>query len=167
MVRDGRAVPGGDQLLLARFNMVSDIFWFSLPFNLAEMPASIVDLGEQEDDEGQWQRLRVTLEDGAPEAPADWCILYVDERTGLIGRVFSHVTASFLPHDLWMGKWLDYQPWDGLTKERRRQFFPADPEGNIIGSLMAERLVEEVRFNNGFSQELFRKPLAADGGQPT
>lgn len=166
LLRAGRAVPGRDRLLLARFNMVSDIFWFSLPFNLGEIPAKITDLGDEEDDEGKWQRLKVELGEGAPEAPGDWFVLWIDSRTGLIGRVFLHVTAEFLRHRFWMGKWVDYQDWEGLRKERRRQFFPADPEGKVIGPLAAERLVEEVRLNNGFAAGLFEKPLAADGGEP-
>ncbi|MGH7823055.1 MAG: hypothetical protein ACREQ9_25125 [Candidatus Binatia bacterium] len=165
MLRDGRPVPGRDQLLLARFNMVSDIFWFSMPFNLAEIPVEIRDLGDEETHEGRWHRLRVTLGEGAPEAPGDWFVVYFDARSGLVSRVFTHVTASFLPHKLWVGKWLDYQDWDGLRKERRRQFFPADAGGVIIGNLAAERLMEDVRLNTGVAEDMFEKPAAERGGQ--
>jgi hypothetical protein len=144
--------------------MVSELFWFSLPFSLAEIPATIEDLGDDEDDDGRWQRLKVTLRDGAPEAPADWFVVYFDARSALIGRVFGHITAEFLSHSLWVGRWLDYRDLGGLKKERRRRFFPADDEGRPIGGLAVERLVEDVRFNNGFPADLFRKPLAANGG---
>jgi len=166
MLRGGQAVDGGDRLLLARFNMVSDLFWFSMPFNLAEIPATITDLGDEETHEGRWHRLKAVLDDGAPEAPGDWHVLYIDTRTGLIDHIFAHVTAEFLEHRLWVGKWLEYRDWNGLRKERRRQFFPADPEGRIAGPLIAERLVEDVRFNESLSDELFRKPASAKRGQP-
>ena len=167
MIRDGRAVPGHDQLALARFNMVSDVFWFSLPFSLAEAPMTITDLGETETHEGKWHRLKISLDEGAPEAPSDWSVVWFDTRTHLVDRIFSHVTAPFLRHRFWVGQWLDYRDWQGLRKERRRQFYPADPEGRIVGGLVAERLTEDVRLNPGLDDRLFEKPLAARGGRAT
>ncbi len=167
MLRDGQFVRDPVRLELPRFNMISNVFWFSLPFSLAEMPVTVTDLTEEGDNSGRSPRLKVTLEPGAPEAPGDWFVISFDPKTGLIDRVFGHITASFLTHDLWVGKWLDYQEWGGMKKERRRQFFPADAKGTIMGDVVAEQLIEDVRFNNQFPSQLFDKPLAAGGGSPT
>ncbi|HUI26814.1 MAG TPA: hypothetical protein VL403_12090 [Candidatus Kryptonia bacterium] len=166
MLRAGAPVLEPGRMALSRFNMVSNVFWFSLPFSLAELPATLSDLGES-DGATRWQRLKVALDDGAPEAPGDWFVLYLDPQTGLIDHVLGHITAEFLNHSLWVGKWLEYQDWDGIRKERRRQFFPADADGAIVGNMVVEQLVEDVRFNNHFSDQLFQKPLAASGGNPT
>lgn len=166
MMRDGSPVPDSPRLVLSRFNMVSNIFWFSLPFSLAELPVTVTDLGAA-DDKTPWQRLKVTLADNAPEAPGDWFVFYLHPQTGLIDHVFAHITAPFLNHNLWVGKWLDYRDCDGIKKERRRQFFPADADGTIIGNMVVEQLVEDVRFNNHFTADLFVKPLAAGGGKAT
>jgi hypothetical protein len=167
MLRNGAPVLEPSRLALSRFNMISNVFWFSLPFSLAEMPATVTDLGAQTDGEKQYQRLKVILGKGAPEAPGDWFVIYFDDRTGLIDHVLGHITASFLTHSMWAGKWLDYQEWAGLRKERRRQFFPADEDGHIIGNMVVEQLVEDVHFNNHFPAQIFEKPLAANGGRST
>ncbi|MBI1817881.1 MAG: hypothetical protein HYR72_23130 [Deltaproteobacteria bacterium] len=167
MLRDGAPIREPARLALSRFNMVGNIFWFSLPFSLAELPVTITDLGEQRDGDTRWQRLKVTLDDGAPEAPGDWFVISLDPQSGLIDHVLGHITASFLTHSLWVGKWLDYQDCGGIRKERRRQFFPADAEGAIVGNMVVEQLVEDVHFNNQFPPQLFEKPLLADGGNPT
>jgi hypothetical protein len=166
MLRDGHVLPRPADLTFQRFNMVSNLFWFSLPFSLAEMPATVTEIDEQAEGSGRWQRLRVTLKSGALEAPGDWFVIYFDAKTGRLDRVLVHTTVPFLDHRMWMGKWLDYQDWNGIRKERRRQFFPADRAGTILGSMVAEELVEDVRFNNRFSAQLFEKPLAAGGGSP-
>jgi hypothetical protein len=107
--------------------------------------------------------LRVTFEPNNPSVPGEWFVLYFNSRTGLIDRVHAKITAAFLRHDLWVGKWLDYRDWNGLKKERQRQFFPADDKGKIIGNVVAEQLVEHVHLNNGYAPESFNKPPQASG----
>jgi hypothetical protein len=175
ILRDGgrSGEPAGEPALdpqrleLTRFNLVSNLFWFSLPFAVAEMPATVTDLGETGgDDRARWHRLKVVFDPGNPGVPGEWFVLYINTRTGLIDRVHARITASFLRHELWVGKWLDYRAWNGLKKERRRDFFPANANGEIIGDLVAEQLVEHVRFNNGFTPESFQKPPKAAGAAP-
>jgi len=167
MMRGGAPVRDPGPLAFARFNMVSSVFWFALPFSLAEMPVTLADLGAQSVKGHSWQRVKVTLAAGAPEAPGDWFVIYFDEQTGLIDHLLAHITASFLRHDLWVGRWLDFQDCTGIRKERRRQFYPADDEGNVIGELVVDQLVEDVRFNNHFAAEIFDKPLPLRGENQT
>ncbi len=165
IIREGAPLAEPQRIELTRFNMVSNLFWFSLPFALAEMPATITDLGEIEgDDHVRWQRLKVIFEPNNPSVPGEWFVLYINARTGLIDRVHAKITAAFLRHELWVGKWLDYRDWNGLKKERQRQFFPADDKGAIIGNVVAEQLVEHVQLNNGYPPESFNKPAQAGGG---
>jgi len=165
IIRDGAPLVEPQRIELTRFNMVSNLFWFSLPFALAEMPATITDLGEIDgEDHVRWQRLKVVFERDNPGVPGEWFVIYFNTRTGLIDRVHAKITASFLRHELWVGKWLDYREWKGLKKERQRQFFPADDQGAIIGNVVAEQLVEHVQFDNGSAPESFKKPPQANGG---
>jgi len=161
--RGPRPLAEEDRLVFSRFNMLSNAFWFSLPFSLAEMPVALEDLGPERADDVTLDRLKVKLDKGASEAPLDWVVLYLDARTGLIDRVLAHLTASFLPHDLWLGRWLEFQEWDGIKKERRRQFYPADDSGHPIGGLVVDQFIEDVRFNNHFPDAIFNKPLAIRG----
>lgn len=166
ILRDGSPVTEPPRLELARFNMVSNLFWFSLPFALAEMPATITDLGEVDGDaHTRWHRLKVVFDADNPGVPGEWFVLYFNTRTGLIDRVHAKITASFLRHELWVGKWLDYRDWKGLKKERQRQFFPADDKGELVGNLVAEQLVEHVELDHGYAPESFNKPPKADGGE--
>ncbi len=163
MLRDGTPVTASPRSELARFNLVSNLFWFSLPFALAEMPVTISDLGEVDGPDGtHWHRLKAVFAADNLAVPGEWFVVYFNTRTGLIDRVHARITASFLRQELWVGKWLDYHDWNGLKKERQRQFFPADDTGEIIGNMVAEQLVEHVQLNNGYTAEDFAKPSKAE-----
>lgn len=164
MLRGGRAVTSVSGTAFTRFHAMADALWFGLPFVLAERPAHLSYLGPEIEAGKEWERVRVAFNDAA--VPADWMVLYFDSETGLIDRFHARVTAEFLTHPLWLGRMRDYHDVGGLKRERRRFFYPADPEGKIIGALAAEELVEHVRFNNGLQPELFSAPLAAGGGSP-
>jgi len=165
MMRDGKAITDALSMAFLRFNAVSSHYWFGLPFILAESPVRLSYLGSEAADGRQWEKVRVDFPD-RDNAPADWMVLYVDADSGLLGRVLGHVTVEFLRHPLWLAKLREYREWGGLKKERRRTIFPADENGNIIGTMAAEQLVEHVHFDNGFPPSMFTKPLAAGGGSP-
>jgi hypothetical protein len=165
IVSEGRDVLVPDQLAVTRFDMVSNLFWFSLPFLLGEVPCTIEDLGSQPSETGgTWHKLKVAFDPPNALIPGQWFVLYFDTETWLIDRVHARLTAPFLRHDVWVGKWLQYRDCAGFAKERQRQFFPANAQGEIVGELVAEQFVEHVRFDNGFPPEHFAKPPT--GGIP-
>jgi hypothetical protein len=163
--RDGRPVPREEDLGVPRFNVVSTAFWFGLPFRLAELPVTITDEGDRVEGEDRYSLLGVTLNDDAPETPGDRFVIWFDAKTGLIHHLVAHITAPFLAHRLWVGFWRDYRDVDGLRIERRRRFLPSDEEGNVVGSLVVDQLVEDVRFDVGVSAALFKRPFRGDHGQ--
>jgi hypothetical protein len=163
--RDGRLVPREEDLGVPRFNVVSTAFWFGLPFRLAELPVKITDEGDRVEGDDRYSLLGVTLNDDAPETPGDRFVIWFDSRTGLIHHLVAHITAPFLAHRLWVGFWRDYRDVGGLRIERRRRFLPSDEEGNVVGSLVVDQLVEDVRFDVGVSAELFKRPFRGDHGQ--
>ena len=160
IVSDGRPVLAPGQLALTRFDLVSSLFWFSLPFRLAENPAQVTYAGREQGPDGTvWEKLRAEFPQPDPAVPGHWVVLYVDADSGLIDRVHAQLSAPFLRHELWIGQWLHYRDCDGLRKERQRKFFPADADGNVIGAMVAEQFVEHVRLNNGYDREHFREPV--------
>ncbi len=165
MLHNGRAVTEPARTAFTRFHAISTLYWFNLPFVLAELPGTLSYLGVEGDDDRRWEKVRVTYTDSTAAA-ADWLVFYFDANTGLLDKVHCHVTAEFLRQTLWVGKWRDYRDVEGIKRERRRTFYPADLNGSIVGPLTAEQLIEHVRFDNGFPRQLFTKPLAAGGGSP-
>lgn len=167
ILSDGRPVRAPGQLAITRFDLVSSLFWFTLPFRLAEQAATVTYAGHERSEDGTtWEKLRADFPHPDPGLPGPWVVLYLDPATGLIDRVHARLTAPFLRHELWVGQWLRYRDCDGLRKERQRKFFPADADGNIIGALVAEQFVEHVRFNVGHDAEHFREPAPATPGAP-
>lgn len=166
ILRDGERVTDPPRLAITRFDLVSNLFWFSLPFSVAEMPATVTDLGSISQGEGQWDRLKVEFDPSNHGVPGEWFVLYFDHDTGLIDHVHARLTAPFLRHEVWVGKWLGYRDCGGLKKERQRQFFPADADGAIVGPMIAEQLIEHVRLNSGFPDQLFTSPPKVTGAEP-
>ncbi|MDX2170031.1 MAG: hypothetical protein SF182_23375 [Deltaproteobacteria bacterium] len=159
IVSDGEPITAPGQLALTRFDLVSSLFWFSLPFGLVELPATLTYAGgENSPDGARWEKLRVEFDQPHPGVPGKWFVLYIDQESGLIDHVHAKLSAPFLRHELWVGQWLHYRDWDGIKKERQRKFFPANDAGDIVGALVAEQFVEHVRFNNGLTPHYFRKP---------
>jgi hypothetical protein len=166
IISDGHPVLAPGQLAVTRFDMVSNLFWFSLPFALAEQAATVTYLGDRADASGaRWLRLKAEFDQPNPAVPGQWFVLYLDPSSGLIDHVHARLSAPFLRHDLWVGQWLQYRDCDGLRKERQRKFFPADDEGAIVGDMVAEQFVEHVHFNNGFDPQEFRRPSPVAGGE--
>jgi hypothetical protein len=166
IVRDGQRIDDPARLGLTRFDLVSNLFWFSLPFSLAEMPATVTALEEHREEGHTYDRLKAEFAEANPAVPGEWFVLYIDRETGLIDRVHARLTAPFLRHTLWVGRWREYRDCGGLKKERQRQFFPADDEGSIVGNVVAEQLIEHVRLNSGFPREHFDRPPARVPAQP-
>jgi hypothetical protein len=147
--------------------MVSNLFWFSLPFHIGEVPCKVQDLGTEDSEDGQtWHRLKVVFDTPQAAVPGEWFVLYFDTKTWLIDHVHARLTAPFLRHDTWVGKWLRYRECGGFEKERQRQFYPANDQGEIIGDMVAEQFVEHVRFDNGFPPEHFAKPAIGGKREP-
>lgn len=166
ILREGKLVDMPERLELTRFNLVATRFWFNLPFSVAEMPSAITDLGERQGpNDSRWHLLKVVFERPNPAVTGEWLVLYFNTKTHLIDRIHTRLTERFLQHELWAGEWIDYRDWNGLKKERQRRFFPANEDGEIIGPLVAEQLVEHVRFDNNFAPEYFDKPVAKEDGQ--
>jgi hypothetical protein len=163
LLRDGRPVTEPGNLDVPRFNVVSTAFWFGLPFRLAELPVTITDEGDESIEGVLYSRLRVAMSEGAPETPGDWFVIWFDAKSGLIHHLLGHITAPFLSHRLWVGFWRDFRRIDGLLVERRRRFFPSDESGKVVGDLVVDQLVEDVRFDRGLSDDLFHKPASGGG----
>jgi hypothetical protein len=159
---DGEEILAPRQLSLTRFDMTTNLFWFSLPFLIGELPCATTDLGEERGPEGErWRRIKVVFDAPQPLVPGEWFVLYLDEETWLIDRIHARLTAPFLRQEVWVGKWLRYTDWNGIKKERQRQFFPANLKGEIVGNLVAEQFIEHVRFDNGYPLDYFAKPASS------
>ncbi len=160
IVSDGEPVLAPGQLAVTRFDLVSSLFWFSLPFRLAERPTEVTYAGRERGPDGTtWEKLRAEFPQPEPSVPGHWVVLYIDAETGLIDRVHAQLSAPFLRHELWIGQWLRYRDCDGLRKERQRKFFPADADGNVVGAMVAEQFVEHVHLNNGYTPDHFDEPV--------
>jgi hypothetical protein len=163
IISDGTPVTAPGQLALTRFDMVSSLFWFTLPFRLGDGSATGTYLGERKAENGRaWQELKAEFDEHDPSVPGKWFILSLDADTGLIDRVYGHLSAPFLRHDLWIGQWMHYRDCGGIKKERQRKFFPAGPDGAIVGDMVAEQFIEHVRFNSDYAPEHFSKPPTAE-----
>ena len=144
--------------------MVSSLFWFSLPFRLAERSGTghLCSAASADPTATTWQQLRAEFRRPDPAVPGRWIVLYIDAETGLIDRVHAQLSAPFLRHELWVGQWLR------LSRLRRpagrngsASSFPPMPRATIVGAMVAEQFVEHVRFNNGYGPDAL--PQAASG----
>ena len=166
IIRDGQLVTDSSQIAVTRFDLASTLFWFSLPFVVAELPATVTDLGTRDGDGGvRWDLLKVVF-DPNDVVPGEWFVLYFDHETGLLDQVHGRLAAPFLQHKIWLGKWLEYRDCDGLMEARHWQFFPANAEGELAAYLVANQFIEHVRFNTGFPAKRFDKPPIAQGAEP-
>jgi hypothetical protein len=162
MMYDGRGVADPQRTAFTRFHALSTAYWFALPFVLAELPCELTYLGTETDGDKTLAKVRVGVADSLP-VPFDWMVLYFDAKTAEIERVHVHAIAEFLQHSLWVGVWGEERTAGGITFDRRRAFFPADPSGEIIGPMAAEQLIEHLRFDNGFAPEHFTRPAKMPG----
>ncbi len=156
--REGVLVCDPPRFTLARLHLLGNLFWFSLPFSLAETWLGVTDEGDRSEDGRIWHRLRVQLEADPPES-GDYFLVYIDRETGLIDRVLGHLRAPFLAHPLLVGFWRDYREVDGLRMAHRHDVFPADADGAVIGPRVLDQVVDQVHLDGGLSPMQFRRPI--------
>jgi hypothetical protein len=157
--REGVLVCDPPRLDFARLHLLGNLFWFSLPFSLAETWVGVTDEGDRSEGGRTWHRLRVQLEADSPPETGNSFVVYIDAVTGLIDRVLGHVNARLLAHPLLVGFWRDYREVDGLRIAHHREVFPADPDGSAIGPVLLDQVVQAVRLDGGLPAELFRRPI--------
>ncbi|MGE3497272.1 MAG: hypothetical protein AB7N53_05200 [Candidatus Binatia bacterium] len=161
ILSNGRPITEPTQLAMTRFEMLSSLFWFSLPFRLAEGQSQVTYVGTVRGPAGEhWDKLKAVFPASELAAPGEWFVLYINRATGLIDQVHCKLSAPFLSHNLWVGQWRYYRDCDGIQKERQRQFYPANDDGEIVGAMIAEQFIERVHFNNGYTAQHFRRPAA-------
>lgn len=162
MLQGDRLVTEPARTAFTRFHALSSVFWFSLPFVLAELPCEMTYLGSETDGDSRVEKVRVVYPESVP-LPFDWLVLYFDVQSGQLDRVHVRALAEFLQHSLWLGLWREPRRTGGITYSRRRAFFPADGSGDIVGSMASEQLVEHVELDDGLAPGLFKRPLGVRG----
>jgi hypothetical protein len=158
--REGIPVCDPPRLNLARLHLAGNEFLLSLPFSLAETWLGVRDVGDATDGTRRWHQLRVLLEADAfsPEG-ADYFVVGIDAQSGLTDRIYGRFRAPFLAHSLWVVLLSDYRDVAGIKIAHRREVFPADAEGHVVGPRQLAQVVEDVRFDDGTSPALFRRPI--------
>jgi len=157
--KEGVLVCDPPRLNLARLHLRGNLFWFSLPFSLAETWVGVTDGGDRSEGGRTWHRLRVQLDADSPPESGDYFVICIDSETGLIDRVLGHLDVPFLAHPLLVGLWRDYQEVDGLRVAHRREVFPADADGRVVGPVMLDQVVQDVRLDGSLPAALFRRPI--------
>jgi hypothetical protein len=57
---------------------------------------------------------------------------------------------------------VEYEEIAGLKLATKKKYAPADWEGNIKQEVWVDEICENIKFTNGFSRDIFEKPVSAE-----
>jgi len=164
MLRAGQLVSDERSTAFIHFDAVSAEYWFQMPFVAAEIPAQLSYEGPATDGSRRWEKVRFVY-DATVVVPVNWVVAYVNGETGLIDRLFFEVRTGFLQQKLWRAELSEFRQSGGILRERRREYFPVDESDRLLGTRAAQQIVEHIRFENGFTPELFQRPPPPAGAR--
>ncbi len=145
----------------ARFYTRTMIYWFCLPFCLADDGVLLEALEPEIRDGVPYDRVRVTFEEGAGDTSEDWYIYYFNHLTGLLEKVAFVITSPAVgtdPEMVFYGEWLDYQDIEGIMVATNRRFTVWN-DGNPPDSFPIEEKITRIKFNRNTPEERFHKPV--------
>jgi hypothetical protein len=88
---------------------------------------------------------------------ADTYLLYINSQTKLVDRFLFTVMAFNMTNPFVMD--VEYETVEGVKLPLRRRYTKASWNGKILDPDWTEEVSMNIKFNNGFSRDLFKKKL--------
>ena len=88
----------------------------------------------------------------------DTYVLYLNPETKLLDAFLFTVMDFGMADPLLM--FVEYQEVDGVKVPAFRKYAKADWDGNILEDKWVENHFRNVKFNNGFTRDMFKKPAS-------
>ena len=154
---DGKLQEDSVVLRLSDFFRKTNFYWFCMMFKQLDPGMTYEFKGKQQVDGITYDMVKVGFEDNIGDVQ-DTYVLYINPETKLVDQFLFTVMDFGMAEPLLMK--IEYQTVDGLKVPAFRKYVPADWDGNIKGEDWVENYYKNVKFNNGFTKDLFEKPVA-------
>ncbi len=143
---------------LIDFTRKTSYYWFAMMFKLLDPGIVYTYKGTRSVNGIEYDLVEITFEPGVGDVQ-DTYLLYINPKTHLVDQ-FLFTVLDFGVSEPFLMK-VEYEEVAGLKLPTKRKYAPADWEGNIKQDVWAEEISENIKFNNGFSREMFEKPADA------
>ncbi len=163
LIYDGSNVwstPQEASLQGARFDIFTWSYFFALPYKLSD-PGAIATVMDPADN---YNKIRLTFEQGTGDAPDDWYEIYSDPQTGLLAYAGYIVTYGGTPADRAAQNahaigYSDYQRVNDIPVATQWSFYNYDNKVDTT-QVIGNAVITDVAFIP-FRSSLFEKPTDA------
>ena len=157
---DGKLAEDSVALRLGDFLRKTNYYWFCMMFKQLDPGMNYEFKGKQSVDGIEYDVVKVGFDNNVGDVQ-DTYVLYINPETKLVDQ-FLFTVLDFGVKDPLLMK-IEYQTVDGVKVPAFRKYIPADWDGNIKGEDWVENHYKNVKFNNGFTKDLFEKPETESG----
>ena len=157
---DGKLTEDSVALRLGDFFRKTNFYWFCMMFKQLDPGMTYEHKDKQNVDGIEYDIVKVGFEENVGDVQ-DTYVLYINPDTKLVDQ-FLFTVLDFGVTDPLLMK-IEYQTMNGVKVPAFRKYIPADWDGNIKGEDWVEYHYKNVKFNNGFTQDMFKKPETAPG----
>lgn len=143
---------------LVDFTRKTCYYWFAMMYKLLDPGMIYTYKGARSVNGIEYDVVEITFEAGVGDVQ-DTYVLYINPQTHLVDQFLFTVLDFGITEPLMMK--VEYEEVAGLRLPARKKYAPADWEGNIKQDVWVDEIAENIKFNNGFSRDLFEKPADA------
>lgn len=157
MTLNGQVVEDSAAIKLTDFFRKTNYYWFSMMFKLLDPGMEYEHKGSKSINGTSYDVVKVGFEENVGDAQ-DTYVLYINQETKLVDQ-FLFTVMDFGMKDPLLMK-IEYQDVNGVKVPAYRKYAPADWDGNVVKEEWVENHYKKVKFNNGFTKDMFTKPQA-------
>ena len=155
---NGQLITDPQAYKLIDFTRKTSYYWFAMMYKLLDPGMTYTYKGTRTVSGIDYDVVEISFEPGIGDVQ-DTYVLYINPQTHLVDQ-FLFTVLDFGVSDPLLMK-VEYEEVAGLKLPTRKKFAPADWEGNIKQDVWVDEISENIKFNNGFSRDIFERPADA------
>jgi len=153
---NGRRLPDPKAIGRADFTRRTNFHWFAMMFKLVGPGVTYMYEGSKHVNGQDYNLVRVSFESGGRDGQ-DRNLLYINAKTRLVDQ-FLFIAMDLGRTEPFLMK-VRYEEVDGIRVPIFRSYAASNWEGSIKEPAnWVDEISEEIKFNNGFSPDLFEAP---------
>lgn len=157
MTQNGQLITDPQALRLADFTRKTNFYWFMMMYKLLDPGVNYTYKGTKKVDGIDYDLVGIGFDPGVGDVQ-DTYVLYLNPKTHLVDQ-FLFTVMDFGIKEPFLMK-VEYEEIAGLKLPTKRKAAAADWDGILKDENWVAEISENIKFNNGFTREMFEKPDA-------
>jgi len=152
---NGQLLTDPQTLKMAKFLRKTNYYWFAMMSKLLDPGLLYSYEGTRTVGDVEYDLVKINFEVGVGDV-SDTYLLYINPRTHLVDQ-FLFTVMDFGMTTPFLMK-VEYEEVAGVKLPAKRKYVASNWAGEVLKDQWSEEMMTDIKFNNGFSKTMFKKP---------